>query len=92
MVAASTTLDIAYIPDTMISKWARAGWLIDLSDHFENDSEASNRMRQIYYKVQDKIVGANCAIETIILYYNKQVFDRAGLAYPPGTAEEAWSW
>jgi len=45
MVAASTTLDIAYIPDTMISKWARAGWLIDLSDHFENDSEASNRMR-----------------------------------------------
>ena len=92
MVAAGTAPDIAYIPDTMISKWASAGWLIDLSDHFENDSEASNRMQQIYYKVQDKIVGANCAIETIILYYNKQVFDRAGLAYPPATAEKAWSW
>ena len=67
MVAAGTAPDIAYIPDTMISKWASASWVIDLSDHFHNDPEASNRMRQIYYKVQDKIVGANCAIETIIL-------------------------
>ena len=92
MVAAGTAPDIAYIPATMISTWASASWLIDLSDHFQNDPEASNRMPQIYYKVQDKIVGANCAIETIILYYNKQIFDQAGLAYPPATAEEAWSW
>ena len=69
MVAAGTAPDIAYIPDPMISKWASAGWLMDLSDHFQNDPEASNWMPQIYYKVQDKIVGANCAIETIILYY-----------------------
>ena len=50
MVAAGTAPDIAYIPDTMISKWASAGWLMDLSDHFQNDPEASNRMRQSYYK------------------------------------------
>ena len=62
MVAAGTAPDIAYIPDAMISKWASAGWLMDLSDHFHNDPEASNRMRQSYYKVQDKIVGANCGI------------------------------
>ena len=92
MVAAGTAPDIAYIPDPMISKWASAGWLIDLSDHFQNDPEASNRMPQIYYKVQDKVVGANCGNEIIILYYNKQVFDQAGLAYPPATAEKAWSW
>jgi len=92
MVAAGTAPDIAYIPDPMISKWASAGWLMDLSDHFHNDPEASNRMRQSYYKVQDKIVGANCGNEIVILYYNKQVFDQAGLAYPPATAEEAWSW
>ena len=92
MVAAGTAPDIAYIPDPMISKWASAGWLMDLSDHFQNDSEASTRMRQVYYKLQDKIIGTNAAIETIILYYNKQVFDRAGLAYPPARAEKAWSW
>ena len=28
MVAAGTAPDIAYIPDTMISKWASAGWLM----------------------------------------------------------------
>ena len=92
MVAAGTAPDIAYIPDPMISKWASAGWLMDLSDYFENDSEASTRMPQIYYKLQDKIIGTSAAIETIILYYNKQVFDRANLPYPPATAEEAWSW
>ena len=83
MVAAGTAPDIAYIPDPMISKWASAGWLIDLSDYFQNDSAASNRIQQSYYKVQDKVVGANCGNEIVILYYNKQVFDQAGLDYPP---------
>ncbi|MAE18407.1 hypothetical protein CMK12_05645 [Candidatus Poribacteria bacterium] len=49
MVAAGTAPDIAYIPDPMISKWANADWLMDVSDHFQNDSEASTRMWQIYY-------------------------------------------
>ena len=40
MVAAGTAPDIAYIPDPMISKWASAGWLMDLSDHFHNNPEA----------------------------------------------------
>ncbi len=92
MVATGTAPDVAYIPDARISKLASAGRLMDLSDYFQNDSEASTRMPQIYYKVQDKIVGANCGNEIVILYYNKQVFDQAGLAYPPATAEEAWSW
>ena len=92
MVAAGTAPDIAYIPDPMISKWANADWLMDVSDHFQNDSEASTLMWQIYYKRQDKIIGTGATIQTIILYYNKQVFDRAGLAYPPVTAKEAWSW
>ena len=45
MVAAGTAPDVAYIPDAMISKLASAGRLIDLSDYFQNDSEASTRMR-----------------------------------------------
>jgi len=76
----------------MISTWASAGWLIDVSDHFQSDLEANTRMPHIYYKLQDKIIGTSATIQTIILYYNKQVFDRAGLTYPPATAEEAWSW
>ena len=67
-----TTPDIAYIPDAMISIWASAGWLMDLSDYFQNDPEANTRIRRSIYKVQAKIVGTNCDIETIIPYYNKQ--------------------
>ena len=70
MVATGTAPDIAYIPDAMISKWASAGGVMDLSDHFQNNSEASARMRQVYYKLQDKIMGTNAAIEAIILYYS----------------------
>ena len=83
MVAAGTTPDIAYIPDTMISTWGSAGWLMDLSDHFHHDPEASNRMRQIYYKVQDKIVGANCAIETIILTISRFLIRLVWLIHRP---------
>ena len=46
MVAAGTAPDIAYIPDPMISKWASAGWLMDLSDYFQNDPEANTRIRR----------------------------------------------
>ena len=72
MAAAGTAPDIAYIPDAMISKWASAGWLMDLSDYFQNDPEANTRIRRSMYKVQAKIVGTNCGIGTIIPYYNKQ--------------------
>ena len=89
MVAGGTAPDIALFQIRWFqSGLVPVGWW-DLSDYFHNGPEASNRMRQIYYKVQYKVVGANCSNEIVILYYNKQMFNQAGLAYPPARAEKA---
>ena len=87
MVAAGTAPDVAYIPDVMISKLASAGRLMDLSDYFQNDSEASTRMPQIYYKLQDKIIGTSSAIETIILTISKCLIGLVWLIQRPQRKE-----
>lgn len=54
------------------------------------------------YQTKDGMVGLPFAVYPAVVFYNKQIFDRAGLAYPPenygeryrlpnGTAAE-WNW
>src|SRR5262249_15870024 len=32
------------------------------------------------------------SLHSIIVFYNKAMFDAAGVAYPPSTADTAWTW
>ena len=93
MVAGGTQPDVGYLGEVNALQWAQEGVLLDLTSYFKSDPEASSRLPATYYNYDgEKTIGTNTAAETIIMYYNKDLFDAAGVSYPPSKASEAWTW
>lgn len=93
MVASGQAPDVAYLNEDQALPWAAEGVLMDLTSYFQSDPSAAERLPSTYYRFGDgKTIGTNTAVETMILYYNKKLFDDAGLAYPPSKADDAWTW
>ena len=94
MVAGGTPPDLGYLNEQQAFLWAEEGVILDLTPHFKADPEASNRLAASYYNYDDgaRTIGTNTAAETMILYYNKSLFDAVGLDYPPSQAGQAWTW
>ena len=69
--------------------WAMQGKLADVSNMYEGTSKP---LDQLAFKYQGKTVAYSCANNIIALFYNKKMFDKAGVAYPPTTADGAWTW
>ena len=94
MVAGGTPPDLGYLNEQQAFLWASEGVILDLTPHFKADPEASNRLAASYYNYDGgtKTIGTNTAAETMILYYNKSLFDAAGQDHPPSDAAEAWTW
>ena len=93
MLASGSPPDVAYLPEGLALPWAAEGTLLDLSSYFKNDPEASSRLPATYYNYGDgKTLGTNTAGETMILYYNKDIFAATGVDAPPSKAADAWTW
>ena len=90
LLAAGNLPDAALFADPSTIEWGLAGRLLDLSDLFTGVHE---KMPHISYITPDgKLLAVAGAVEIQIIYYNRDIFDDAGLPYPPASAGEAWSW
>ena len=81
MVAGGTPPDLGYLNEQQAFLWAEEGVILDLTPHFRADPEADGA----------RTIGTNTAAETMILYFNKSLFEAAGLDYPPSQAAQAWT-
>lgn len=90
MAASNTLPDAALFPDANTIDWALKGQFLDLSDIFTGEHE---KVEAIQYRTPDgRIAGVAGAQEINLLWYNKDIFDEAKIAYPPASAEKAWRW
>ena len=93
MLASGSPPDVAYLGEGQAFPWAAEGTLLDLSSYFQEDTEASSRLEATYYNYGDgKTLGTNTAAETMVLYYNKALFEEAGVEPPPTKAADALTW
>ena len=93
MLASGSPPDVAYLGEGQAFPWAAEGTLLDLSSYFQEDTEASSRLKATYYNYGDgKTLGTNTAAETMVLYYNKALFEEAGVEPPPTKAADALTW
>ena len=76
-------------------QWAEQGKLFDLRPLLEADpdlGESSFIPNAVMRGDGGSVIGIKATEESFALYYNAELFRKAGLDPPPTRAEEAWSW
>ncbi|WP_241243137.1 ABC transporter substrate-binding protein [Paenibacillus whitsoniae] len=96
MTKLNTQAAAGQLPDTGILKedgviqWSSDGMLNDVSSMYEGSD--SKPLDSLAYKYQGKTVAYAAANEILLLYYNKDMFDKAKVPYPPSALDKAWTW
>jgi multiple sugar transport system substrate-binding protein len=73
----------------MAIQFAASGLLADVSDMYPKDKAP---LKSLIFTYNGKAVGYSSGNEVLLNYYNKKLFDKAGVPYPPASADKAWTW
>lgn len=93
MIAGGTPPDVFYINASDLQYYASKGALLDLQSLIERDAVEVN-LRDFFpvlveaFRWQGRLYGLPKDFTPLVLYYNKDMFDEAHLAYP----DESWDW
>lgn len=90
MATAGNLPDTAIMQEKAVLQWAEQGVLADVSSMYEGAD--SKPLDYLAFQYDGKPVAYSSANEILILYYNKDMFDKAGVAYPPDATDKAWTW
>ena len=90
-MAGGTPPDIFARDAPLYPDWQSRGVLLNLQPYLDKEPTLLDGVYPITlsaYKTADGIYGLPRDFQTIVLYYNKDMFDAAGQAYP----NENWTW
>ena len=82
--------DCGMVAEDTVIGWARDGLLAADVDIYAGQDNLP--LDYLAFKYNGKTVAYSAANEVLALWYNKAMFDDAGLPYPPATLDEAWTW
>ena len=90
MATAKELPDCGIMSEAGVLQYAENGLLYDVSNMYgANDSKP---LDSLTFKFKGAPVAYSAANEILLMYYNKDMFDAAGVKYPPTKAENAWNW
>jgi len=94
MMAGNAAPDVFFASCTTYRDFQKRGVLLNLTNRFnqEMDLEEYIPMAKQKMVIDDEIYGLSSCNTVIVLFYNKDLFDEAGLPYPPKDPEKAWTW
>ncbi|MBS4177592.1 ABC transporter substrate-binding protein [Lederbergia citrea] len=92
MISGKKAPDIFYLSQEWVASYASKNILLDITDLAKNDNQLD---LDDYYeeplktaRYNDKLYGLPWISQPVLMYYNKAIFDEAGLPYPDNT----WDW
>ena len=93
-VAASNSLpDIMFVATESLQVFAGAGVLLDITDRFDKEypmEDFIESSREIM-NMDGHVYGVSSCSVSPVVYYNKDVFDGAGIPYPGNDPDNAWT-
>ena len=94
MMAAGTCPDVFFCFAYDYRAFIKGGKLLDLTEHFNKEYDIDDYIPSsaAIMQVDGDVYGISSCTVSPVLYYNKAVFDKAGLDYPPSDPEKAWTW
>lgn len=92
-IAVGDAPDIGRLGVAFVSQYVSKGLLEDLSPYV-NQLDMSQYYEEAFdqYWEGDHIYGIPTGIYSLGLYYNKDLFDKAGIPYPPLDWNDTWTW
>jgi multiple sugar transport system substrate-binding protein len=86
--------DIFYIQEASYYKWASAGLLLDQKPYLDSAKVDAKSFwhPQAQWWFKGKYFGTSISLEDLLVFYNADVFKKAGVPEPPHSAETAWKW
>jgi multiple sugar transport system substrate-binding protein len=92
LVAAGDVPDVFYIGSSVYD-WAKEGRLLDFTPYIGQYPQVQDRLPETFmYSEPGRTIGNWIAVEMCTLYYNRDLFDEAGVPYPPADAASAYTW
>lgn len=94
LMATGDLPDIAQMTEDLAFKWGAEGKLLDLSKYYDLIPALGNKLESSYYYIggNGENIGYMNGVESFQLFYNREVFESAGLEPPPIDASHAWTW
>jgi len=97
-ITAGTAPDVFWIPGTDVARFAKLGLILNLSElaaadaDFDINAFYPQQVEQLTYSPDDSAVlwGLPRDASAFVIFYNKDLFDAAGLDYPG--MGESWTW
>ena len=89
MAAGGNMPDAGMALESTVIGWAREGLLMSI-DIFAG--QQNRPLEYLAFKDGGKTVAYSGANEVLALWYNRDMFDKAGVEYPPVTIDTAWTW
>ncbi|WP_364143023.1 ABC transporter substrate-binding protein [Paenibacillus sp. LPE1-1-1.1] len=93
-VAAGNPPDIMAIDAPNLASYAEAGALLPLTNHFQRDGHIEDIPQTTIdgYIYRQNIYLAPMTESSIAMFYNKKMFEAAGIPLPSRNPDEAWTW
>lgn len=95
MMAGNAAPDVFFCGTDIYKSMAKKGQLLDLTNDFNTSSYKKDDFLPGAWDVMTvngKVYGVISCIVGPEVFYNKDIFDKAGVAYPPNDPTKAWTW
>lgn len=93
LVAGGTPPDIVYMAEPMLLSYVTNDQLLDLTAYVERDLNMDDYVSGVFRAsmVGDQYYGVPIDVRLTSLFYNKDLYDAKGVAYPDPSWENAWT-
>ncbi len=94
MIAGDAAPDVFFIASDSYRSFQKRGVLLNLTGYFNKEMDIDEFIPLARDKmlIDGGIYGVSSCDVSPVLFYNKKLFDEAGLPYPPNDPEKAWTW
>lgn len=94
MLAGNAAPDVFFLGADQYRAYTEKGVLLDLTSYFQEKYELTDFIESsaTIMNIDGSVYGVSSCTVSPVLYYNKDLFDQAGLPYPPSDPAEAWTW
>lgn len=95
LYAGGTAPDVSFVAaEPFYREFVKRGVLLDITEQFQKELKLEDfipidREKMV---VNGRIYGISSCVVAGVLFSNTNLYDKAGLAYPPRNVDEAWKW